>query len=882
MTTKHKHAKDKRKIENTGSGRKIKRCILMLVLAFFVAASTLLGYIIFTTPAIDPSNIYSQLTQTSVIYDDQGQAIQNIDSNDNRTNVTIDKVPKNLVNAVISIEDKTFYKHHGFNYVRLLGAVVDSITNRKEISGTSTITQQLARNLYLTRERSIIRKMREAYYTVQLERALTKDQIMEAYLNTIYFGFNSYGVQTAAQSYFSKDVEDLTLAECATLAAIPKNPTGNAPLKRYYNGNISSDNPDIVSRSDTYTVVYNDGFAERQHQILDLMLQQKMISQQEHDQAYSVNMKTDMKPSESVHGDVNSYFSDYLINQVKADLEENLNIDDKKATNMLYNGGLRIYSTFNAGMQKTAEDEFEKRSNFPHVTGLKKDRNGNVIDSSGHIMLYDFSNYFDADSNFVLSPSECQFDSDGNMTLNGGKRLNFYKTESADGIDYTIEFKNLYRDEDGIFCVINGGNVIIDPKYKKMTGAGNLVIDKSFFKNNPDFFKFNDNGTYIDSAHYILKQSVPQPQAAMVITDWKTGSVKAMIGGRNLTGSRLYNRATSTRQPGSSIKPIAVYGPALESGVDEKSGWTAGSIIDDAPNYVDGKLWPKNWYSGYKGRVTLRKCVEQSINVAAVKVIESIGLDKSVEFLKGLGITSISDDDYNSAALGLGGMTNGISPIEMAAAYGAFPNKGLYIEPNCYTKVLDADGNVILQGSPKTNQAMNEGVAYIMTDILRTSVSNGIAKGAAISGQPAAGKTGTTTNNYDAWFVGFTPQYSAALWIGNDINVQLDEGSPAAASLWGNIMGQICDGLPRGDYDKPNDVEYRNGEYYVKGTYGTGNSLTLEKEQTEVNTSGSGITGSAVTSGEGIDTEGQTTDGGIGTGTGSAVTTSPDGVTVGP
>jgi penicillin-binding protein 1A len=328
-----------------------------------------------------------------------------------------------------------------------------------------------------------------------------------------------------------------------------------------------------------------------------------------------------------------------------------------------------------------------------------------------------------------------------------------------------------------------------------------------------------------------------------------------------------------------------VYGPALESGVDEKSGWTAGSIIDDAPNYVNGVLWPKNWYSGYKGRVTLRKSVEQSINVAAVKVINSIGFNKSVAFMKGLGITSITKDDYYSAALGLGGMTKGISPIEMTAAYGAFPNGGLYIAPTCYTKVLDADGNVILEKVPKTNQAMNKGVAFIMTDILRTSVSSGIAKGAAISGQPSAGKTGTTTNNYDAWFVGFTPQYSAALWIGNDVNVQLDKGSPAAAALWGNIMGRICNSLPRGNYDKPDNVEYRNGEYYVVGTYGTGkqsSSGTSEKQQTEVTASGSGITSSAVTSGEGIGTGDGITNAGGGTGNGNVVISSPDGVVVSP
>src|SRR5665647_1590460 len=814
----------KKNIKKPGKRKKIiiVLLILFILLLFFLAAGfAVLRYLISTTPEIDPGNIYSQLARTSVIYDNQGQMIQNIDSNENRTNVSIEKIPKNLVNAVIAIEDKTFYEHHGFNYVRLMGAVVDSITGKNRISGTSTITQQLARNLYLTNERTMIRKFREAYYTVQLEKALNKDQIMEAYLNTIYLGFNSYGVQTAAQSYFSKNVEDLTLEECATLAAIPKNPSGYAPLKRFNSTDITSDDPNIVLRSNTYTVIYNDRFVDRQHQVLDFMLEQKMISQKEHDQAYAVDMKTAMKPRETASVDVYSYFSDYLLKQVRKDLMETLKIDEFTAGDMLQSGGLKIYSTIDVNMQKITAVEFEKNKNFPGVTGLDKDRRGNILDSKGNIILYNFSNYFDPDGNFLLTPSEYGVDSDGNLIIFGGKRLNFYKTEAGNVTDYTIEFKNLYHVESGVFYVINGGDIIIEPKYKERTDSGDIVISKSFFQDNPDFFKFSENGTYLEASQYTLSQKAVQPQSAMVITDWKTGEIKAMMGGRNLTGRQLYNRATSTRQPGSAIKPIAVYGPALEPGAGEDSDWTAGSYIKDSPYYLEGKIWPENWYSGYKGYVTLRRCVEQSINVASVKLLELIGLDKSVAFMKGLGITSIEKDDYNLAALGLGGMTRGISTIEMASAYGAFPNGGVYIEPICYTKVVDTDGTVILEKTARTSQAMNKGVAFIMTDILGTTVSKGIAKGAAIDGQSVAGKTGTTTDNYDAWFVGFTSKYTGALWIGNDLNVELSQGSNAATHLWSNIMSQICEGLPTGTYEMPDNVETKYGEYYITGTYKT-------------------------------------------------------------
>ncbi len=852
MTNRIENAEIKKNSKKTGKRKKILIVLLVLLLIFLAVGFGILRYLISITAEIDPNNIYAQLARTSVIYDDQGQLIKTIDSNEYRTNVAIEKMPKNLVNAVISIEDKTFYEHHGFNYIRLMGAVVDSIKGRDGISGTSTITQQLARNLYLTSERTLIRKFREAYYTVELEKALSKDQIMEAYLNTIYLGFNSYGVQTAAQSYFSKNVEELTLEECATLAAIPKNPSGYAPLKRYNSTDITSDDPSIVLRSNPYTIVYNNRFVERQQQVLGLMLEQEMISQEEYNQAVAVDMKTAMKPKEIVAVDVYSYFSDYLMKQVKKDLIETLNINEEAATDMLQSGGLKIYSTINASMQKITATEFEKNDNFPRVIGLDKDRGGNILDSKRNIILYNISNYFDPEGNFLLTPSEYGVDSDGNLVIYGGKRLNFYKTESAGVTDYTIEFKNLYQVESGVFYVINGGNIFIDSKYKERTDTGDLIINKSFFTDQPDFFKFSENGTYIQASQYTLSQKAVQPQAGMVITDWKTGEIKAMMGGRNLTGSRLYNRAISTRQPGSSIKPIAVYGPALEPGAGENSDWTAGSYIEDAAYYLKGKLWPENWYPGYKGYVTLRRCVEQSINITAVKLLESIGIDKSIAFMKGLGITSIEEDDYNLAALGLGGMTRGISPVEMAAAYGAFPNAGQYIGPICYSRVVDAEGNILLEKTVRTSQAMNKGVAFIMTDILRTTVSRGIAKGASIEGQPVAGKTGTTTDNYDAWFVGFTPQYSAALWIGNDLNVELSQGSNAATRLWSDIMGQICEGLPTGTYEIPDNVEKKYGEYYLTGTFRTRKNPSPPPPPVIVPVTGSAITGGAVTSEGGI------------------------------
>jgi penicillin-binding protein 1A len=270
--------------------------------------------------------------------------------------------------------------------------------------------------------------------------------------------------------------------------------------------------------------------------------------------------------------------------------------------------------------------------------------------------------------------------------------------------------------------------------------------------------------------------------------------------------------------------------------------WTAASGIMDEPMQFQGRTWPKNWYNSFRGMQSLRKSVEQSVNVNAVKVQLSIGAERSLKFLKNLGVTSVVEtgetNDMNPAAMALGGMTRGISPLQMAAGYGAFGNGGLYVEPRPYSKITNRRGEIIIGREPYTKQAMDPGVAFIITDILRGVVTNGIANRAAISSQPVAGKTGTTTEKYDAWFVGFTPQYSAALWIGCDVGIELSEGSGAATRAWSKIMAQVCEGLERGSFPSapanvttatvdavsgmlPSAYSSKRSEYFLRGTVPT-------------------------------------------------------------
>ena len=821
MANTHKKKKKKYRF----NPKRLLLTLLSLLIILSAAVGTWVFSVVHNTPQIDADNIYSMLSENSVIFDDEGNKIENIFASGSglRTNLDYTQMPEQLINAFIAIEDKTFWDHSGFNVIRIIGAIVDGMTSGDSISGTSTITQQLARNLYLEDKKSLRtmgRKVEEAYYAIQLERQLSKEQIIEAYLNTIYLGSGANGVAAAAQTYFSKDVTELTLAECAVLASIPQSPNKFSPIKKLNNEDISDpESLDYLYRGEVFSIWYQDEFINRQKLALRFLYDQEYIDQVAYEEALAQDIRASINPNIDVSAEISSYFADYVVSQVVDDLMYEYNIEEDAAKNMIYNGGLRINSTLNIEMQKMADTEFKNNDNFPSVTGLNKDKQGNARDAKGNILLYAYSNMFDEEGNFLLTQDEFQINDDGSMTVFKGNRLNIYKTEVNGEVDYSLEFKGMYTLDDGIFHSISGGYILIPAEYKSRDEDGNLLLTKEFFEERSQF-QITDAGVLIAKGNYQLNQKVIQPQAAMIIMDYKTGGIKAMAGGRSLTGKLLFNRSLSARQPGSSIKPMAVYGPALQRTVDMvKNGvvaegetlWTAASVIDDAPFVIDGKLWPKNWYEGYRGLYTLRQSVEQSVNVNSVKVFTDIGPATSLAFLKKLGVTSVVEEgninDMNAAALALGGMTKGVSPLEMTAGFSTFANQGIYTEPISYTSVTNKKGEILLEKVALKESVMDRGVAYIMTDILRSTVANGIAKSAAIGSQPVAGKTGTTTDNFDAWFVGMTPHYSAALWIGNDINLELSQGSVSAARLWSKIMKQVHAGLPNASFPSADNVE---------------------------------------------------------------------------
>ena len=373
------------------------------------------------------------------MYDSEGKMIDKVFvPGGNRSNVSYNDIPQNLIDAVVSIEDKTFWQHHGFNIKRIFGAVREGVLGGNPISGTSTITQQLARNVYLPDEkgeRSLNRKITEAWYTVLLENKLSKKQIMEAYLNTIYLGNNAYGISSAANSYFSKNVKDLDLIESAALASIPKSPDNYALVKTLDNKTIESEalelkKKNIIKTTNAYSVIYNgDSSKYRRELTLKLMKDFGYINEQEYQGALASNLQEHMKLNSGIAEGYMAHFTDFVARQVLEDIQKK-GYTPNQARKMLYSGGLRIYTTMNKKAQNAIASEFSKPHNFPNIDfyQVRYDSRGNILNKSGGIMLYAYKNYFNKKRKIILRKNEF-FNENGNLILKKNKRLIVLRSE---------------------------------------------------------------------------------------------------------------------------------------------------------------------------------------------------------------------------------------------------------------------------------------------------------------------------------------------------------------------------------------------------------------------------------------------------------------------
>lgn len=827
MSEDNKNKQDKKKHKkNKKSGLKIFLLVLVIVIIIGIGATA--GIVIAIAkeaPEIDPTNISALLNQTSFILDQNGNVIEKIQTKEYRTIVSIDQMPEHLKDAFISIEDERFYDHIGVDPKGIIKSTIDNIKAGHIVRGASTITQQLAKNLYLTSEKKLDRKIKEAYLALQIEKVLTKDQILEAYLNRIFLGQGAYGVQEAAQTYFSKDVEDLTIAESAVLAGIIKSPSKYALFKTLPPEKFDSEKHVEVGQIDTlgekYIAVYNEEAINRQKVVLAKMLELGKITEEEYNEALNEDIRAKIKPGEKKIKGISSYFNDYIKVQVIEALMEELGYSKEEAEEELYTGGLKIYSTMDVDLQRQLEDIYKNFTEVllgnpdnikgPAFISWQLNSAQNIVDERNNIIFYKQEHLLDENYNLIIEKNT--FELTDNQLILKNKKLTPYKSN--------IEIADYYRIDNRKNLVTHRlGTLALPEEEFSITEDKAIIISNNFLKNNPDFYSISDDGNLLINEKYFYrhKEGIVQPQSATVIMDYKTGEIKALVGGRDVEGYQILNRATSSpRQPGSTIKPLSAYLPALDN------GFTAASPIDDIPYYNnEGELWPNNWYTGYKGIHTLRKSVEQSVNVNSVKVVEAIGIKNSMEYLSRMGIINKNDptkdnfitaaenninNDENLSALGLGGMSKGLTPLEMTAAYGSIANAGTYIKPIAFTKVLDNNDNLLIDNTPKKNAVVSPEIAYIMSDILRTTVTNGIAGRAQIPNMPTAGKTGTTQDKADAWFVGFTPYYVTGVWIGNDSpQIKLNQGSSIAAQFWKIIMTQVHEGLESKNFEQPANI----------------------------------------------------------------------------
>ena len=592
-------------------------------------------------------------TETSEVYDANGNTISILKGEKDVYYITYDQIPQNAIKALVSIEDKKFFEHSGVDYKAIARAAYAMVKNGEVTQGGSTITQQLSRNIFLSSEKTWQRKVEEIYIASELEKKYSKEQILEFYLNNVYFANGYYGLQAAAKGYFSKDISELTLSQICFLLAIPNSPT-------YYDPMVNPENT-----------------MERRNLILKAMVDDGKLSSENAEKAKAEKM---------------------VLSRPKA----------------VKNNYVETYVYYCATRALMSADGFEFQTEFKNDARQKE-----------------YERKYDEAYN------EC------NRSL------------------YTAGYR-IYTS--------------IDLNTQSMLQS---AIDDKL----AEFTDVSDEGIYA-------------LQSAGVCIDNETGMTKAIVGGRSqeVAGYTLNRAFQSYRQPGSSIKPLIVYLPAISMGYGPDS-LVMDEKAEDGPENASGK---------YSGEITLRQAVAASKNTVAWQLYSEVTPQVGIGYLKQLGFSHITKDDYGMAAC-LGGLTVGVSPLEMAKAYGTIENDGKMRDPSCILKIEDTQGNIIYEASAEETEVYEENTARTMTDMLQSVLTDGTAKGNDLGEMPAAGKTGTTNSNRDGWFVGYTKYYTTSIWVGYDIPKQVPglTGASYPASIWQDFMLKLHEGLVPAEFKKP-------------------------------------------------------------------------------
>ncbi|MGD8446635.1 MAG: PBP1A family penicillin-binding protein, partial [Desulfobacterales bacterium] len=664
------------------------------------------------------------------------------------------QMPQMLVDAFVAAEDSRFYKHQGIDFISIIRAFFKNLEAGTIVQGGSTITQQVTKSFLLTPERSYKRKLKEAILAYRIDKTISKEDILYLYLNQIYLGHGAYGVQAASENYFGKSVKNLNLAECSILAGLPQAPSKYSPFR------------------------HPERAKQRQIYVLNRMVEEGYIDNIQATEA--INTQLDIKPRRNLYFEEIPFYTEHVRRY----------IENKYGTDALYTQGLQVYTAVNIEMQKSARQEIQKG-----LSDLDK-RNGfrgplerlkpEEIESFAQSLQAELEKHPLGGGSVTKAVVIAVDDAKKKVTVRIG---NFQ------GI---IAFKDMrWARKPDLELAPH------EAKLKRPSEAlavGDVVLVKVKQDQNPD-----------QESWAVDLEQIPVAQSALMCIETETGLVKAMVGGRDFKQTQFNRAIQSRRQPGSAFKPI-IYAAALDRQTDdpERIYTPATVIVDSAIVFKDEErdfTWkPKNFKETFYGPTPFRKALAKSRNLVTIKILQDIGVDYAIDYATKLGIDSKLSRDL-SIALG----SSGISLLELLRAYSVFANQGYLVEPVFVLKVTDRHGNVLEEMAPERKKVIEKSTAYIMTNLLEGVVKHGTGRRVRALKRPVAGKTGTSNDLFDAWFVGYTPQYIAGVWVGLDEMAPLGKGEGGARSaspIFLGFMQRVLENEPVKVFQAPEGIVF--------------------------------------------------------------------------
>ena len=708
----------------------VKFALIALVFVCVIAGCVAFGMVkgvIDNSPNIGDIDVSPKGLATT-IYDADGNLIETlVASGANRSPVTYDKIPKDLKNAIVAIEDARFWNHEGIDLRGMIRAVYLMFSSGgSSTQGASTLTQQLIKNNVFnggaekTLGARIVRKIQEQYLALELEKVMSKEKILENYLNTINLGANCLGVQTAARRYFDKDVSELTLSECATIAGITQNPYKYNPI------------------------THPEDNADKRAIVLRYMEEQGYITPEQHQEALQDNVYDriqQVNANHSANRSPYSYFVDRLIKEVRRDLQAS-GYSEEQTYSLLYSGGLKIYTTQDPEVQAIVDKHVNDPENYNKAATMYSFTYSLSIKSAdGTVTKY----------------------TESNVKEYYGAKLDFAEREQIDAL--ISDFKN---------SILQNGDSIVG-----------------------------------ESLDVTL-----QPQVSAVVMDQTNGKVLAITGGRgDKTASLSLNRATDTRrQPGSTFKVLTSFAPAIDT-----LGDTLATTYYDEPFSYEGNAY-RNWYSGiYAGYANLRQGIVFSMNIIALKCMaETVTPELGFAYAENFGINTLVKNLDTVLPLALGGVSQGVTNLQLTAAYASIANEGQYIKPILYTRIVDSDGKMLIDKQPEKRQVLRDTTAFLLTSAMSDSMNDQKLNGMFSASSPqahldhmsAAGKSGTTSDTKDLWFVGFSPYYTMGIWSGFDDNSDLSDevDSSFHKVIWRKVMEELTEGKQDIGFNQPDNI----------------------------------------------------------------------------